>query len=260
MRRKNRLLTLHLCLTLAFLYVPIIVLVVLSFNKSGLPTVWGGFSLDWYHKLFNDRSIVKPLMNTLIVGSTTSVVATVIGTMLAMGVHRMKQRASLDGVLMAPMVIPDIVLAIALLSFFSLISMSLGLHTVIISHVVFCIAFVTAILRARLDGFDHSLVEASIDLGASRWTTFRRVTLPLVAPGVIAGILLSFTLSFDEYMIASFTAGPSSRSQTLPMYIYAKLKFGVKPDINALATMTLVVSFCLVFIAQKFNKGMVDGK
>jgi spermidine/putrescine transport system permease protein len=226
----------------------------LSFNASGLPTSWGGFSIKWYVKLAGDENIIRPVVNTLIVGGTTAVLSTVIGTMLALGVEKMPSSSFFDGLLLMPMVIPDIVLAIALLSFFVAISMSLGLHTIVISHVVFCIAFVTAVVRARLDGFDGSLLEASTDLGAGPLTTFRRITMPLIMPGIIAGALLSFTLSFDEYMIASFTAGASSASETLPMHIYSMLRFGIKPDINALAAVTLLVSFILVFTAQRFNK------
>ncbi|AGS25540.1 ABC transporter permease [Rhizobium etli] len=256
MRNKNRLLFIHLGATLAFLYVPILILVVLSFNSSGLPTVWGGFSLQWYVKLASDQNIIRPMIHTLIVGGTAALLSTIIGTMLALGVERMRPSVLLDGLLLTPMVIPDIVLAISLLSFFVLINLTLGLHTIVISHVVFCIAFVTAIVRARLDGFDSSLLEASTDLGAGSFTTFRRVTLPLIMPGIIAGALLSFTMSFDEYMIASFTAGSSSASETLPMHIYSMLRFGVKPDINALAALTLAISFLLVFAAQRFNKGV----
>lgn len=254
MPTRSTLLKVHLVGTLLFLYVPILVLVVLSFNASGLPTAWGGFSFKWYVKLAGDQNIIRPLINTLIVGGTTAVFSTVIGTMLALGVEKMRSSSLLDGLLLTPMVIPDIVLAIALLSFFVAINMTLGLHTIVISHIVFCIAFVTAVVRARLDGFDGSLLEASTDLGAGRFTTFRRITMPLIMPGIIAGALLSFTLSFDEYMIASFTAGSSSASETLPMHIYSMLRFGIKPDINALAAVTLLVSFGLVFTAQRFNK------
>lgn len=254
MRRKNRLLFLHLGLTLVFLYGPILMLIILSFNGSGLPTAWGGLSLKWYQKLFETSAVVTPLLNTLIVGAVATLIATILGTLLALGVSKVKPTPLLDGLLLTPMVIPDIVLAISLLSFFYTIGVALGLHTIIMAHVVFCIAFVTAVVRARLDGFDQSLIEASIDLGASRWTTFRRVTLPLLMPGIVAGALLSFTLSFDEYMIASFTAAPTASSQTLPMYIYTMLRFGIKPDINALATLTITFSFLLVFLAQRYNK------
>jgi spermidine/putrescine transport system permease protein len=258
LRKTNRLLFVHLAATLLFLYGPIVILVVLSFNASGLPTAWGGFSFKWYVKLANSPQMLGPLLNTFIVGAATTLIATIIGTMLALGVHQMRASPLMDGLLLTPIVIPDIVLAVALLSFFTATHITLGLHTIVLAHVVFCIAFVVAVVRARLDGFDNSLIEASMDLGAGRWTTFRRVTLPVIAPGVVAGALLSFTLSFDEYLIASFTAAPTGSSATLPMHIYSMLRFGIKPDINALATLVIAISFLLVFLAQRYNKRMFE--
>jgi spermidine/putrescine transport system permease protein len=152
------------------------------------------------------------------------------------------------------MIIPDIVLAIALLSFYSALSVTLGLHSIILSHVVFNIAFVVAVVRTRMRNFDHSILEASADLGASEFTTFRRVLLPAILPGVIAGALLSFTLSIDEFIIAFFTAGPGTSSTTLPMQIYAMIRFGVTPEINAMATIVMFVSFALVFFAQRADR------
>lgn len=237
-----------------FLYVPIATLVVLSFNDSGLQTSWSFFSLRWYKELFSNTDILIPAWHTLIVASVASLVATVLGTLLAMGVSRLRQTAKLNAALYVPMVIPDIVLAISLLVFFTATSFDLGLHTVIISHIVFCIAFVAAVVRTRLENFDHSVIEASIDLGAGKFYTFRRVTLPIIAPGVVAGALLSFTMSFDEFVIAFFTAGPSSSAETLPMTIYSMLRFGVTPEINALATIIIGFSFLLVLISQRFNR------
>lgn len=257
MRKSNIWLKLHLFLTLAFLYVPILILVVLSFNESGLPTAWTGFSLKWYISLASDSTILLPALRTLIVGLIVTAIATILGTTLALAVKRMKPSSTIDGLLLVPMVIPDIVLAIALLSFFTAVMFPLGLQSVIIAHVVFCIAFVTSVVRTRLEGFDDSLIEASIDLGASRFTTFRRVTMPLLTPGIIGGALLSFTLSFDEFVIAFFTAGSSSSAQTLPMKIYAMLRFGITPEINALATVTIFTSFVLVLIAQRFSKSAI---
>lgn len=237
-----------------FLYVPIATLVVLSFNDSGLQTSWSYFSLRWYRELFSNSDILIPAWHTLIVASVASLVATVLGTLLAMGVSRLRQTARLNAALYVPMVIPDIVLAISLLVFFTAASFDLGLHTVIISHIVFCIAFVAAVVRTRLENFDHSVIEASTDLGAGKFYTFRRVTLPIIAPGVVAGALLSFTMSFDEFVIAFFTAGPSSSAETLPMTIYSMLRFGVTPEINALATMIIGFSFLLVLVSQRFNR------
>jgi spermidine/putrescine transport system permease protein len=152
------------------------------------------------------------------------------------------------------MIIPDIVLAIALASFYHLIGMTLGLHSIILSHVVFDIAFVTAVVRTRLAHFDRSIIEASIDLGASEWTTFRRVTLPVILPGVIAAALLAFTLSIDEFIIAYFTAGAGAAATTLPMRIFAMVRFGVTPDINAMATILVIASFAIVLASQRLER------
>ena len=153
----------------------------------------------------------------------------------------------------APMIIPDIVLAIALLSFFTLLKFTLGLHSIVLAHIVFNLAFVCAVVRARLKNFDCSLVEASSDLGATQLTTFRHVTLPVIAPGIVAAALLAFTLSVDEFIIAYFTAGAGRASTTLPMQIYAMIRFGVTPEINALATLLMLASFTLVLLAQRLN-------
>jgi spermidine/putrescine transport system permease protein len=247
-------LKLHLGLFYAFLYTPILVLMVLSFNRAGLPTVWTGFSFEWYGKLLESKAILSAARNTLIVAVVSTVLATIIGTLLAVGVETRKQSSALDAILFAPMIIPDIVLAIALLSFYSALSVTLGLHSIILSHVVFNIAFVVAVVRTRMRNFDHSILEASADLGASEFTTFRRVLLPAILPGVIAGALLSFTLSIDEFIIAFFTAGPGTSSTTLPMQIYAMIRFGVTPEINAMATIVMFVSFALVFFAQRADR------
>lgn len=256
MRERSGFLRLHLILFYVFLYVPILVLMTLSFNKAGLPTVWTGFSLDWYGKLWNSPAILSAARNTLVVAVSATVLATIIGTLLAVGVEtRRRKSAGMDALLFAPMIIPDIVLAIALLSFYSLLNVTLGLHSIILSHTVFNIAFVAAVVRTRMRHFDHSILEASADLGASEITTFRRVLLPAIAPGVIAGALLSFTLSIDEFIIAFFTAGAGSASTTLPMQIYAMIRFGVTPEINAMATIVMFVSFAIVIIAQRADKG-----
>jgi len=185
-----------------------------------------------------------------------------LGTLLALGVELRAHASSnparsagmADTLLMAPMIIPDIVLAVALLSFFNLLKMSLGLHSVILAHVVFNIAFVCAVVRTRLKHFDYSILEASIDLGANWPTTLRRVLLPAIFPGVLAGGLLAFTLSVDEFIIAFFNSGSGSASTTLPMQIYSMIRFGVTPEINALATLVLLVSFTALFASQRLNK------
>lgn len=253
----SRWLNAHLWLVYVFLYAPILVLMGLSFNRGGMPTAWTGFSTRWYGELIRSPEIVSAAANTLIVAGVSTVIATALGTLLALGVERRRQSSGLDALLFAPMIIPDIVLAIALLSFYTLIGMSLGLHSIVLSHVVFNIAFVCAIVRTRLKHFDHSVVEASADLGAGAFTTFRRITLPIIWPGVLAGALLAFTLSVDEFIIAFFTAGPGSSSTTLPMRIYAMIRFGVTPEINAMATVVMLFSFTLVLVSQRVGRGVV---
>jgi spermidine/putrescine transport system permease protein len=248
----------HLALVFAFLYAPIAVLAALSFNDGGLPTVWTGFSTKWYAVLLGNAEILGAARNTLIVGIVSTAIATVLGTALALGIEtRARRGRAIEALVFAPMIIPDIVLAIALLSFFSLLGVPMGLHTIIVSHVVFNLAFVSAVVRARLKGFDWSVTEASRDLGASAATTFRRVTLPLILPAVVAGALLAFTLSVDEFIIAFFTAGAGRASTTLPMQIYAMIRFGVTPEVNALAVIVMLVSVAAVTLAQRFDRGMV---
>ena len=248
----------HLVLVYAFLYVPIAVLVLLSFNRAGLPTAWGGFSTHWYGELAANTAVQRAALNTLIVAVSSTLIASLLGTLLALAVERRQRKAGvLDAVLFAPMIIPDIILAIALLSFFTLLQVTLGLHTIVIAHVVFNIAFVCAVVRTRLKHFDYAIVEASIDLGAGEITTFRRVTLPAIFPGVLAAALLAFTLSVDEFIIAFFTAGAGQASTTLPMQIFAMIRFGVTPEINALATIVMLVSFVVLFAAQRMNRGVI---
>jgi spermidine/putrescine transport system permease protein len=255
-----RLLNLHLGAIFAFLYLPIAVLMLLSFNRAGIPTVWTGFSTEWYGRLLESPQIIASAKNSLIVASVSTALATAIGTALALGVERGRTPAAIEAMLFAPMIIPDIVLAIALLSFFTLVRFTLGLHSIILAHVVFNIAFVCAVVRARLKNFDWSLTEASRDLGATAVMTFRQITLPLILPAVIAGALLAFTLSFDEFIIAYFTAGAGQASTTLPMRIYSMIRFGVTPEINAMATIIMFASFVLVLVAQRFNRGRIPGQ
>lgn len=244
----------HLLLVYVFLYVPILVLVALSFNRAGLPTVWSGFSLEWYGKLAENEKLIGAVGNSLFIAFVATAISTVVGTLLAMGLEERRPSLATEALIAAPMIIPDIVLAIALLSFYSLLKMTLGAHSVILSHCAFMISFVCAVVRTRFKHFDRSVIEASIDLGASELTTFRRVTLPMIAPGVIAAALLGFTLSFDEFIIAYFTNGPSASSITFPMQIYAMIRFGVTPDVNAVATIVMLVSFFLIFLSQRINR------
>ncbi len=260
-RLELRLMLLILSAVFAFLYIPISVLFALSFNEGGLPTAWTGFSTKWYGELLRNDDILGAARNTLVVALVSTAVATVLGTLLAIGVEIRRRRGRvLETVIFAPMIIPDIVLAIALLSMFSLIGVRMGLQTIIVSHVVFNLAFVCAVVRARLRTFDWSIVEASADLGASALTTLWRVIVPALLPAIIAGALLAFTLSVDEFIIAFFTAGAGRSSITLPMQIFAMIRFGVTPEINALATIVMSVSFIALALSQRVNRGVLPGQ
>jgi spermidine/putrescine transport system permease protein len=260
-RATSRLMLVILGGVFAFLYIPISVLFALSFNEGGLPTAWTGFSVKWYGALFANQDIMGAAFNTLIVAVASTLLATILGTLLAIGVEiRRRKGRFLETIIFAPMIIPDIVLAIALLSFYSMLNVRMGLHTIIFSHVVFNLAFVCSVVRARLKTFDWSIVEASTDLGATVATTLRRVVLPVLAPAVIAGALLAFTLSVDEFIIAFFTAGAGRDSITLPMQIFAMIRFGVTPEINALSTIVMLVSVVALALSQRLNRGGLPGQ
>ncbi len=227
-------------------------LVVLSFNRSGLPTSWGGFTTSWYGEMWRNADMREGLRNTLIVAVGATLVATVLGTLLAVGMQRYVRSRSVEVLILAPAVLPDIVLAVGLLTFYTFLDTTLGLRSVLLSHALFCMAFVTAVVRARLQSVDSSLEEAARDLGSSRVGSFVRITLPTLLPGIIAGALLAFTLSLDEFVIAFFTNGPTT--PTLPQVIYSNVRFGVKPDVNALATVLLLVSMIAVLTAQRLTR------
>jgi spermidine/putrescine transport system permease protein len=245
-------LNLPLWLTYVFLYTPIAVLIVMSFNASKTPFTWTGFSTRWYGELMEDELIRQGFINTMIVAVSATVIATVLGTLLAIGINRHFRSAFVEAYSLAPAIIPDLALAIGLLAFFALIGVTLGLHTVLLAHVVFGMAFVAAVVLARLGQTDPSLEEASRDLGAGPIRTFLRITVPSLMPAIIAGALLVFTLSLDEFVVTFFTNGPST--PTLPIVIYSMVRFGVTPEINALAALLLLVSFTVVISAQRITK------
>ena len=250
--RKPRGILVPLWLGYVFLYLPILVVVIMSFNDSENLFVWRGFSLRWYPELFADEQIMQGLVNTLIVATGATAIATVLGTLLAYGIQHYTRGGLIRAFAIAPAILPDLLLGIGLLTFFSLLSVTLGLHSVILAHAVFATAFVTAIVLARMANLDPSLEEASRDLGAGPMRTFMRVTLPQLAPGIVAGALLAFTLSIDEFVIAFFTTAPTQ--PTLPIVIYSMVRFGVTPEVNALATLLLLVSIITVIAAQRLTR------
>lgn len=229
-----------------FLYAPILVLVFFSFNSSRSTQVWTGFSLRWYGELLRDQSVIDALKTSLTVGITATAIATVIGTLAALALtrHEFRGRTIADSTIYAATVMPEIVVGVSLLVFFVAAGLALGVTTIIIAHVAFTISFVTIVVRARLAGMDSSIEEAAQDLGANPVQTFLRVTLPLILPGVMAGALLAFTLSFDDFVITFFVSGVGS--STLPLKIYSMIKFGVSPVINALSTVVLVATMVLI--------------
>ena len=250
-RWPRRLLAVHSALVYLFLYLPIAVLVVFSFNAARQTAVWDGLTLDWYRRLLDDEALLGAVRNSLTVASCTTLAATILGTLaaLAMGRHQFRGKRPTQALLMLPVVIPEIVLGAALVTFFGVARMRLSLTTVILAHVVFSISYVAIVVRARLAGLDPSLEEAARDLGAGSFDTFRRVTLPLLFPGIVASALLVFTLSIDDYVITSFVAGVGAT--TLPLHIYSMLKVGVTPEINAVSTLLLAVTVALIVAAQR---------
>ena len=245
----NRFKNLYIGLVYFFLYLPIIVLVVFSFNQSKMNITFTGFTFKWYGSLFENRSLMEAFGNTVLIAIVSTVASAIIGTLAAVGMSRYKFKGKdlIDKLLYIPVVIPEIVLGIALLSVFSLIKLNLGLPTIMLSHITFSVPFVIITVRARLSGFDKSVEEAAMDLGANRFKTFTQVTLPIIAPGVISGTMLAFTLSLDDVIISYFTAGPGSN--TLPLKIFSMIKTGVTPEVNVLSTLIMLATIIALAIA-----------
>lgn len=247
-----------------FLYLPILVLVMFSFNESRVGGQWTGFTLRWYTELAQNQDLIRAFGNSLQVAFIATIISTVLGTLAAMAMerYRFRGKTAVDAVLYMPVAIPDIVMAVSLLAFFSLaltglndvlgMNLRLGLGTVIIAHVAFSISFVCIAVRTALKNFDNRLEEAAADLGADELTTFRLITLPLIAPGIISGALLAFTLSLDDYIISFFTNGPGGT--TLPIEVYSAIRRSISPEINAISTIMLAFSIGLVLVSQAFQR------
>lgn len=232
-----------------FLYVPIIVLIIYSFNENRFVSVWTGFSFQWYGEVFRDENTIKALQFTIWLAFWSTIISVIFGTLTAIAMERFKfwGKVTYDAILYLPIIIPDIVMALSTLLFFVLLGVSLGRGTILIAHVAFNIAFVAIVVRARLADMDNTLEEAASDLGANPWQTFRRVTFPLLLPGIIAGALLAFTLSIDDFVITFFLSG--SGTTTLPVLVFSKIRFGISPEINAISTLMFLSSTVLVIIS-----------
>jgi len=251
---RPRYLKLHAFVVFAFLFAPIVVLVVFSFNKAKSGTDWTGFSTHWYSDLAHNHLALQAFQNTLKVAFTATLLATLIGTLAAFALTRFKftGRSGYSTLIFISLVMPEIVMGIALTAFFRRFAhIELSIKTVIAAHVTFCIAFVVVVVKARLTAFDNRLVEAANDLGATPAQAFFRVVLPLAAPGIFAGAMLAFTISLDDVVITNFTSGPGST--TLPLYIFGQLRFGVSPSINALSSIVLFTALVLLTIGGIFS-------
>lgn len=244
----------HSTLVYLFLYAPIAILVIFSFNSSRY-AIWETFSLEWYRALWDDELIQRALKNSLIVSLSATLISTVIGTLAALGMQRFEfgGKKSLDALFYLPVIIPEIVMASSLVIFFGFLRFTLGMTTLIIAHITFCVSYVIIVVRARLEGFDRALEEAAMDLGANELQTFFRITLPLIAPGILSGSLLAFTLSIDDYIVSSFVAGVGST--TLPLQIYSMVKTRVTPEINAVSTLLLIPTILLIIISDRLQRG-----
>jgi spermidine/putrescine transport system permease protein len=236
-----------------FLHVPLLVLAVFSFNESRF-TVWQGFSVRWYAAAFRDAQLVEAAGNSLLIAAAATIIATVVGTLAAYGMWK-RQAPVLNASLYASLITPEIVTGVSLLALFQAtfryIGVQLGMHTVILAHVAFCLAWVVIVVQARLRGFDRALEEAALDLGATEWQTFRYVTLPVILPGVIAAALLAFTISLDDYVITSMVAGVDS--ETLPMVIYAMARRGANPVVNAVSTLIVLALGVLIVVSERLQ-------
>lgn len=233
--------SIYLAVILFLTYVPILLTVVYSFNASKLTSVWEGFSLKWYQELFRDRDLREALINSVVLALASCGAATVIGTMGALGMKKvpLKTNGLIESISTMPMMIPEIILGMVFLAAFSLVGLPFGMTTLIIAHTTFCIPYIFMMVRSRLEGMDPSIEEAARDLGAGPFRLFWDITLPMILPAVLSGMLLAFAMSFDDVIISMFVTGP--RVNTLPVKIYTKLKTGVTPEINALATIMLAV-------------------
>ncbi len=251
----TRFLTINGWLVFAFLYLPIVVVIVFSFSGSPTVGVWGGFTLRWYERMFGNGQLMNALRNSLWVALWSTIIATALGTAAALALDRYRRwvgRGAFDAVVYLPVIIPDVTMAVMLLLWFTQINMTLGSRTIILAHIAFNISFVAIVVRARLANMDPSIEEAASDLYANRWQAFRHVTFPLILPGVLGGGLLALTLSLDDVVITSFVQGPGAT--TLPVYVFGLIKRSVTPEINAVSTLMLVASTLLVLASLGFQR------
>ena len=254
MKKKWKWSNLYLAIMILLMYFPLVMVVIFSFNESRLSASFTGFSLKWYEILANDRDLKEALLNSILLGGLSCGISAVIGTLGAVGMARVKYKSKgmMESLSTIPIMIPEIILGMVFLVFFSMLNLPFGMITLVIAHTTFCIPYIFMMVKARLVGIDKSLEEAARDLGAGPIRTFFDITMPLIAPAVLSGSLLAFAMSFDDVVISIFVNGP--RLNTLPVKVYAQLKTGVTPEINALCTIILVVITAVLFLSSFLSK------
>lgn len=242
----------------AFLYLPLAVVVIFSFNDSRLNAEWVGFTWHWYEVLFHDEAMLAAAGNSLLIAAVSTCVTTLLGTMAGLAMHRYGMKV-LNVMVMTPVAMPEILLGVSLLLFFiQVLNLTLGMISIILAHITFSIGFVAVVVRARLAGMDKRIFEAARDLGATPWNTFRYITFPLILPGIVAGALMAFTLSIDDFVITFFTAGVGV--DTLPLRIYSMIKIAVTPEVNAISTLMILLTMTMILLASRFAPNALRGK
>lgn len=242
----------------AFLYLPLLIVIVYSFNDSRLNAEWVGFTWHWYDVLLHDEEMLAAAGNSLLIATVASLAATVLGTLAGIAMHRYNMKA-LTFMVMTPVAMPEILLGVSLLLFFiQVLSLTLGMISVVLAHITFSIGFVAIVVRTSLGGMDESIFEAARDLGATPWKTFRYITLPLILPGVVAGGLMAFTLSLDDFVITFFTAGVGVT--TLPLRIYSMIKIAVTPEVNAVSTLLMLLTLTIMIAASRIAPNILRWK
>lgn len=264
MKKKHNWSIVFLTIVLLLLYLPVVVVVAYSFNSSRDTNTWSGFSFTWYSQLFNDDNMISALQTSLILGVLSCVISAVIGSLGAVGMvqSKLKTKGIIESISIIPIMIPEIIFGMAFLAFFTFLNFPFGMLTLTIAHVSFCVPYIYILVRSRLVDIDPSIAEAARDLGAGRARVFLDITLPLIMPAVVSGMLLSFAMSMDDVVFSFFTNGPDTN--TLPIAIYSQLKVGVSPEVNALSTLLLGSTFIIIAVSNlfsaKYKKNQLEGE
>ncbi len=254
LRYKTKFSHIYLGIIITLMYVPILLVIIYSFNQSKISSIWAGFSFKWYKELFRDQELLDATINSLILATVSSVSAATIGTLAAIGMPKTKLvgKNMIEHISMLPIMIPEIILGMVFLTFYSLLKLPFGMITLAIAHTSFCIPYIYMLVKARLIGLDKSYVEAAKDLGATEWNVFFDITLPLIMPAILSGMLLSFAMSLDDVVISVFVTGVGTN--TLPLKIYTQLKTGVTPKINALCTLMFGATLFVILLASQLGR------